>query len=74
MEVNITKVEELIQAKFRGNQTFFAETIGVDRSYLNQILLGKQKASSPKLCRAIIKYCINNKLKKENYIFFTLNG
>ena len=74
MEVNIIKIEELIQEKFRGNQTFFAETIGIDRSYLNQILSRKRKASSPKLCRAIIKYCINNKLKKENYIFFMLNG
>lgn len=74
MEVNIEKVKQLINEKFRGNQTFFAETIGVDRSYLNQILSGKQKASSPKICRAIIKYCISNKIKKENYIFFTSNG
>lgn len=74
MEVNIKKIKELIKEKFRDNQTFFAETIGIDRHYLNQILLGKQKATSPKLCRAIINYCITNKLKKEEYIFFTTNG
>lgn len=74
MEVNIEKIKQLVNEKFRGNQTFFAETIGVDRHYLNQILLGKQKASSPKLIRAIIKYCLNNKLKKEEYIFFNSNG
>ena len=74
MEVNIEKVKELINEKFRGNQTFFAETLGIDRHYLNQILLKKQKASSPKLCRAIIQYCLNNKLKKEDYIFFIING
>lgn len=70
MEVNIEKVKELIKEKFRGNQTFFAETIGIDRHYLNQILLKRQKPSSPKLCNAIIRYCIINKLKKEDYIFF----
>ena len=70
MEVNIEKIKELIKLRFRGNQTFFAETIGIDRHYLNQILLKKQKASSPKLCNAIIGYCITNKLKKEDYIFF----
>lgn len=74
MEVNIEKIKELINERFRGNQTFFAETIGFDRHYLNQILLKKQKATSPKLCRAIINYCIVNKLKKEKYIFFTFNG
>lgn len=71
MEVNVEKLKELINEKFRGNQTFFAETVGIDRHYLNQILLRKQKASSPKLCRAVINYCILNKLKKEEYIFFT---
>lgn len=70
MEINIEKTKELIDEKFRGNQTFFAETIGFDRHYLNQILLKKQKPSSPKLCDAIINYCIVNKLKKEDYIFF----
>ena len=70
MEVNIEEVKALINEKFRGNQTFFAETIGIDRHYLNQILSRKQKASSPKLCRAVIKYCIDNKIKKEKLIFF----
>lgn len=71
MQINIEKVKKLIEEKFRGNQTFFAETIGIDRHYLNQILLKRQKASSPKLCNAIINYCIDNNLKKEEYIFFT---
>lgn len=74
MEVNIEEIKKLINEKFRGNQTFFAETIGIDRHYLNQILLKRQKASSPKLCRAIIKYCIENKIKKEKYIFFDFDG
>ena len=71
MEVNVEKIKQLIDEKYRGNQTFFAETIGFDRHYLNLILNKKIKATSPKLCRAIINYCIINKLKKEDYIFFT---
>lgn len=70
MEINIKKTKELIKEKFRGNQTFFAETIGFDRHYLNQILKEKKKSSSPKLCDAVINYCIVNNLKKEDYIFF----
>ena len=38
MRVNVDSVNQLINTKFRGNQTFFAETIQIDRCYLNQIL------------------------------------
>lgn len=69
MKINVGKIEELINSKFRGNLSFFAETIGIDRSYLYQILHKQKNKNSPKVCNAIIKYCEKNNLKYEDYIF-----
>ena len=69
MKINVEKVKELIEDKFRGNLSFFAETIGIDRSYLHQIFNKQKNENSPKTCNAIIKYCEKNNLKYEDYIF-----
>ena len=69
MRVNISNLNKLIKEKFRGNQTFFAETIEIDRSYLNQILHNKIDNNSYKICNAIIKYCEKNNLNYKDYIF-----
>lgn len=69
MKINAQKIEELIENKFRGNLSFFAETIGIDRSYLYQILNKRKNENSPKTCNAIIKYCKKNNLNCEDYIF-----
>lgn len=69
MRVNVDSVNQLINTKFRGNQTFFAETIQIDRCYLNQILNKKANAASSKVCNAIIKFCENNNLNYKDFIF-----
>ncbi len=69
MKINIQKLQELIEEKYRSNQTFFAEDADIDRSYLNQLLNGKITNSSPKICNAIINYCEKNKLDYREYIF-----
>ena len=69
MRINIQKMQELIKKKYRGNQTFFAEEADIDRSYLNQLLNGKITDNSPKICNAMISYCIKNKLDYKDYIF-----
>ena len=50
METNIAALQELIKNDFRGNKSWFAEEIGIDRSYLNEILNKRKSASSNKLC------------------------
>lgn len=70
MQINIEAIRTLIQEKYRGNQTFFAEILSVDAHYFNQIMKGKQKASSPKTCRCVIEYCKNNNLEIDKYIIF----
>lgn len=71
MRLNIVAILQLIEEKFRGNESFFAETIGVDRSYLNKILHKKVIDHSPKVCLGVIKYCMENNLNCKNYIFLT---
>lgn len=69
MRVNISNLNKLIKERFRGNQTFFAETADIDRSYLNQILNNKVDNNSSKICNAIIRYCEKNNLNYKEYIF-----
>ena len=69
MKINIQKLQKLIKEKYRGNQTFFAEDVNIDRSYLNQLLNGKITNNSPKVCNAVINYCEKNNLDYKEYIF-----
>lgn len=69
MEINIEGVKQLIKEKFRNNKAWFAEEMGVDYSYLYRILNKKRKANSFKLCNGIIRYCKNNNLDYNKYIF-----
>lgn len=69
MKVNIANLNKLIEEKYRGNKTFFAEIAEIDRSYLNQMLNNKVSNNSPKICNAIIRYCEKNNLNYKDYIF-----
>lgn len=69
MRVNVCNLSTLIEQKYRGNQSFFAEDAEIDRSYLNQLLNGKIDSNSPKICNNIIRYCEKNNLNYKDYIF-----
>lgn len=68
MDLNKEAILVLIKERFRNNKTFFAETLGINRSYLNQILNGRKKTSSPKTVNRLIKYCKENDLDINDYI------
>ncbi len=70
MQVNIEELKQLIQEEYRGNQTWFAEDIGINSSYMNEILNMKKSSQSNKLCLAIIKWCEKKKRNYRKYIFF----
>lgn len=70
MEANIKNIKQLIQDEYRGNQTWFAEDIGINISYLNEIINRKKSPKSNKLCTAIIKWCEKNKKDYKKYIIF----
>jgi hypothetical protein len=69
LRVNIEAVLQLIEERFRNNKSFFAETIGVDPSYLNSVLNKKAIDHSPKICNGIVRYCKQNNLNETDYIF-----
>nr|DAY63158.1 MAG TPA: ATP-dependent target DNA activator B [Caudoviricetes sp.] len=68
LKLNIEAVLELIKQNFRNNKAFFAETIGVDPSYLSSVLNSKAIDHSPKICNGIMKYCQDNNLDYREYI------
>lgn len=70
MEVNVEAIQELINEKFRGNVSWFAEEIQVDKTYVASILNHKREAKSNKFIVGIINYCKKNNLDYESYIIF----
>lgn len=69
MRINVDAVNELIKENFRNNKKWFSEEIGVDYSYLNQVLNHKSIDHSPKIINGIMKYCEKHKLDSKKYIF-----
>lgn len=70
MEVNIERVKQLIEEEYRGNQTWFADDIGINISYFNEIINNKKSSQSSKLCLALIKYCEKKKKNYKEYLIF----
>ena len=69
MEVNIEKLKELLKVRFNNNQTLFAEKLGIERTHVNKVFKSNGKGAGAGFCGAIIKYCNENKLNYEEYIF-----
>jgi hypothetical protein len=69
MEAKIEELRQLIQEEYRGNQSWFAEDIGINASYLSEIINKRKSAKSNKLCLAIIKWCEKKKRDYKRYIF-----
>lgn len=69
MRLNIEAIKKLIESQYRDNTTWFADEIGVNRSYLTMILNGKQKDDSTKVINHLVSYCEKKHLNYKNYIF-----
>lgn len=70
MEINVRAVQELINERFRGNVSWFAEEIEVDKTYVAALLNHKREANSNKIIVGIIAYCKKNNLNHEKYVIF----
>lgn len=73
MRINIEKVKELIENKFNNNQTLFAQTLGIERTHVNKVLRNNGKGAGALFCGALIKYCNENNIDYEEYIFLDNN-
>lgn len=69
VRINVDNVNELIKERFRNNKSWFAEEIGVNSSYLIQVLNKKEIDHSPKIINGIVDFCKRNKLNSNQYIF-----
>ena len=69
MKLNIPAIIDFIDEKYRGNKSFFADEINIDRAYLTQILNKKKKDNSSKVCNNIIAYCERNNINYKRFIF-----
>lgn len=69
MEINMEELKKLLEEKFNGNQTAFAEATGLERTHVNKVFKNKGKGAGAIFCGAIIKYCNNNNLDYQKYIF-----
>lgn len=70
MKVNIEALKKLLEKEFHGNQTAFAESMGLERTHVNKVFRNNGKGAGSIFCGAIIKYCNNNNLDYQKYIFF----
>lgn len=70
MEANVDSINQLIREEYRGNQSWFADDIGINVSYLNEILNKRKSSRSNKLCLALITYCERKKKDYKRYIIF----
>ncbi len=68
MKINIEYLKKYIKEKFHDNQTYFANEIKVDKSYLNQLINGKKSNSSAVFVNRIIEYCKKNNLNENDFI------
>lgn len=66
---DVDALNKLVNEKFRGNKSWFAEEIGVDTSYVNQVLNKKAIDHSPKMLKGFLKYCKKNNIDAKKYIF-----
>lgn len=69
MEVNIIKLEELLNNKFFGNKSLMAKVMGIETSHINKVINKKGKGAGAKFCGAIMKYCEENNLNYKEFIF-----
>ena len=69
MKLNIKAINELIDTEYRSNVSWFADEIGINRSYLTMILNGKQRNDSAKVINNLCLYCKKKNLDYKKYIF-----
>lgn len=73
MKINVEEVINLIKNQFNNNQTLFAQTLGIERTHVNKVLRNNGRGAGALFCGALIKYCNDNDMDYEKYIFLDNN-
>lgn len=69
MMPNMKALNKLLRIEFDNNQSEMARVFGVERTHLNKVFKSNGRGAGTTICGAIIKYCNQNNLKLEDYIF-----
>lgn len=69
MYLNKSKLVELMVSNYGGNYRKFSKVLGVEAAQLHRIVNSDSQAGTVFLGR-LYKYCINNGLGFEEYIYF----
>ena len=69
MNPNIQAIKSLIDNKFNGNKTAFAEEIGVNRSQISMIINQEGKGAGSIFYGGLFAYCDREGLNFREYIF-----
>lgn len=72
MKPNVNKLQELVNDKFNGNKSAFANAIGVDRAQVSKILKDGTCAGS-QFYGGLLVYCEQEKLNFKEFIFLPIN-
>lgn len=70
MELNITKITELMNKVAKGNYNKFARMLGVDVSQLYKALNSNGYGAGKKIIGALVNFCKAQNLDFNDYIFF----
>ncbi len=70
MILNMKALNKLLETRFDNNQSEMARTLDVQRTHLNKIFRNDGKGAGATIFGALIKYCNDNNLSVNNYIFF----
>lgn len=70
MKPNVNQIQKLIDEKFEGNKSAFAETIGVERSQISH-MLNHGNCVGAKFFGGLYLYCEKNSLNFKDYIFLS---
>ena len=72
MKPNISNIQKLINEKFNGNKSYFAKTIGVDRTQIS-MLLNHGDGVGSKFYGGLLALCEQEGLNYKEYIVLPKN-
>lgn len=73
MNPNTLAIKSLIDCKFKGNKTAFADEIGINRSQISMIINQEGKGAGSVFYGALLAYCDREGLNFRDYIFLPEN-
>jgi len=69
MKLNMDELNKELTTKFNNNQSAMAKELGIERSHLNKVFKSNGKCAGSIVYGAIFKFCKDNGIPSERFIF-----